>query len=301
MQMTNLAARLLLFILISGFMFLPARAENDDQTPKPKSDPSAKQPSNKPETKPEKSSQEQEQDIWNEVSFESEEDLQLTEKQVNQILEELKKKDPKKAEELIKLKTSDPEAFVTAIQEHIQSKKTDAPKDKQPPEKWREKLNQRHDKFLAWYKERYPDDHKELSELLNSDPDKFVQKVFDLMKIYEPIQRLEVHNPAMAEAMKKNLELQKRRDALLMQIRISSKEEQSKLVEELKAVVSERFDTIVQEKQLQFEWLRKRLDNLTKKLEERAAELDTLKKSKDQSVDDRLNELVERTEKVNWN
>ena len=100
--------------------------------------------------------------------------------------------------------------------------------------------------------------------------------------------------------MKKDLDLQKRRDALLLQIRIAPEDQQAKLIEELRNVVAERFDTIVLEKQLRYEWLKRRLESLKEKLEARASELESLNENKDQSVKDRTDELIERTEKVDW-
>ena len=135
----------------------------------------------------------------------------------------------------------------------------------------------------------------------DSDPDRFAQQVIDLLNIFEPIRKMERGNPELAETMKKNIELQKRRDSVLLQIRITPNEEQGKLIEELKLIISERFDTIVLEKQLYHEWMQRRLKYLEKKIETRAKELESLKQTKDQSVEARLNELVERTEKVNWN
>jgi glycyl-tRNA synthetase beta subunit len=123
----------------------------------------------------------------------------------------------------------------------------------------------------------------------------------DLVKLYEPIRRTERSCPQLADAMKKNLELQKRRDALLLQIRIAPEEQQAKLIEELRSVVSQRFDVILSEKQFQYDSIRKRLDDLASKVEAQAKELETLNKNKEQSVKDRMDELLERTEKVDWN
>lgn len=273
----------LLFVIFAGFIGVTAIA--NETAPKPNS---------KPDSVEEKSD-----DIWNEFSFASEEDQQFTEKQIQEILEQLKKRDPQRAAQLDALKNKDTEEFIAAIRDEIRKHKKPSP-EQPKQEKWKEELFRKHEAFLVWFKKQYPQDHKELVELQIEDPEKYVQRFMDLMKIYEPIQRMERLNQKLADTMKKNLELQKRRDALLLQIRIASKDQQPKLVEELRNVVSQRFDTIVLEKQLQYEWLRKRLEDLTKKVEDRAKELESLNKNKEQSVQNRVKELMERTEKVNW-
>jgi len=277
------AAWRLLFVIIAGFIGVSAIADETASNPTPKPG----------------SAEEKNEDIWKEYSFSSEEDLQLTEKQIQEILEQLKKTDPQRAAQLETLQKKNTEKFIAAIRDEIRKHKKPTP-EQPKQEKWKEELFKKHEAFLVWFKKEYPQDHKELIDLQIEDPEKYVQRFMDLMKIYEPIQKMERSNPKLADTMKKNLELQKRRDALLLQIRIASKDQQLKLVEDLRSVVSQRFDTIVLEKQLQYEWLRKRLDDMTKKVEDRAKELESLHKNKEQSVQDRMNELMERTEKVNW-
>jgi len=275
------AWHLLVVIMTAGFIGMYAVAEEDSPKQDSKANPV----------------QETSDDIWNEFSFALEEDQQFTEKQIQKILDQLKKTDPSKAAKFEELRRTDAEKFISAIRDEIkQQQKKTSPKQ----EKWKDALFKKHEAFLVWFKKQYPQDHKELIGLQIEDPEKYVQRFMDLMKIYEPIQKMEKYNPKLSETMKKNLDLQKRRDALLLQIRIASEEQQPKLIEELRSVVSQRFDTIVLEKRLQYRWLRKRLADLTKKVEAHAEELESLNKNKEQSVQDRMNELMERTEKVNW-
>ena len=277
------AWRLFFIVITTGTMGICAMAKENN----PKQSPNAA------------SVQKRSGDIWKEFSFSSEEDLQITEKQIQEILDQLKKTDPSRAAKLEELRYRDTEKFIASIRDIIkQQKKTTPAKPKQ--EKWKEELFKKHKAFLVWFKKQYPQDHKELMELQIAEPKEYVQRFMDLMKVYEPIQRMEKFNPKLSEVMKKNIDLQKRRDALLLQIRIASKEQQPKLIEELRGVVAQRFDAIVLEKQLQYEWLRKRLNDLTKKVEGRARELKSLNKNKKQCVQKRMNELMERTEKVNW-
>lgn len=240
----------------------------------------------------------EEDDIWKEVSFESEGDQELTEEQIQETLNSIKESDPNKAAELENLKNTDTGKFIAAIRTEIQKQLRSPKKPKQ--EEWKEHIHKKHEVFLNWLKKHYPEDHKELIRLRNRDAEKFVQRVMDLMTIYEPIQKAQRINPKLADAMKKNLELQKRRDDLLLEIRFAPEDQQKELTAELQTVVAQRFDAIVLEKQLQHRWLRQRLNALTEKLENHALELESLKKNKDQSVQDRIDELMGRTERVNW-
>ena len=296
-----ITARLLFIIFIGGLLVLPIRADDTKETPQQteevQSSESKDTATEEAAKKPAKKTEEKKDDIWEEVPFESSKDLQITEKQVNEVLQQLKKSDPKKAEQIEKLKENNAEEFFKAIREEIEkspSKKPE-PTPKTDPE-WEQYFQTRRENFLEWYKKKYPEDHAKLIALKTSDPEIFAKQTMDLFSVYEQIRGIERHDPKLAEAMMENLELQKIRDSLLLQIRVCTKSEYNNLVIELKAVVSKRFDTIVMEKQLKYEWLSRRLDRLTKTMEKRAAELDTLKKSKDQSVEKRLNDLLERTE-----
>ncbi|MEN8126522.1 MAG: hypothetical protein ABFR90_01825 [Planctomycetota bacterium] len=284
MTFNHSALRWMFFVLATGLICRPVIAKNGEP----------QKGQNKAETIREESD-----DIWGGVSFEPAKDQQLTEKQIQQVLNTLKKTNPQKAAQLEKLKNTDAEKFIAAIREEMQ--KQSGKSEKPTPEKWEDKLHKKHENFLVWFKKQYPEDHKELIELQQANPEKFVQQVIDLMKIYGPIQRTARSSPKLAKAMKKNLDLQKRRDALLLQIRVASEDQRKELVKELNVVISQRFDTIVLEKKIQNDALRARLNGLQKKLDARARELETLKKNKDQSVQNRIDELIEQPEKVNWN
>lgn len=295
----RIATQLLFTMFITGALTLPVGAEEGKKPPAKET--GTAQSDTTPQEAPPlefKLAPDEDKDIWWEVSFDAAEDLQLTEKQVNQALEKLKKSDPPKAKQIEKLKDSDAEAFFKAVREEI-DKQNDA--SKKPPTKKEKQLDKKYRDFLAWFEKKHPEDHSELGKIKTTDPEKFAQRTKALYKIYIPILEMEGVNPDLATMMEKNLELQKQRDALLLQIRISTAAEQAKLIDDLKLIISERFDTIVLEKQLQYEWQGKRIEQLTQKLQARTAALNTLKKSKDHSIEARLAELMKRTKAVNWN
>jgi len=246
-------------------------------------------------------------DIWQEVSFESEQSVDLEDPRIQRMFEEIRQSDPDKAEQMEKLRNEDPAKFAELIRVEIRNAlkpkakpdNTASEETEKTPE-WQEQLQKRHEYFMEWFCREYPSDHGELVKVRDADAEKYVQRVMDMMAIYEPIQRAQRYNPPLADVMKQDIELQKQRDALLLQIRKAVAEEQPRLLKDLETLVAARFDIIVQKKELQYESLRKRLDKLEVQLDQQALELENLKKNKAQTVEDHIRELMSRTETIAW-
>jgi hypothetical protein len=246
-------------------------------------------------------------DIWQEVSFESEQDVDLDDPRIQRMLEEIRHSDPQKAEQMEKLRGEDPKKYAELIRIEIRNALKPKAKpdnasgpESEKPSEWQEQLQKRHEYFMEWFSREYAVDYTELVKIRDTDAEKYVQRVMDMMTIYEPIQRAQRYNPPLADVMKQDIELQKQRDALLLQIRKAVAEEQTRLLKELEALVAARFDIIVQKKELQYESLRRRLDKLEVQLDQQALDLENLKKNKAQTVEDHIRELMSRTEKITW-
>ena len=243
-----------------------------------------------------------EQDIWQEVTFQSGEHFELSDARIQAILEEIKRADPKKAESLETLRKQDAKKFLEVIRLEIGTAikpKAESAQDAQPGHsEWQDQLQRRYEYFMDWFAREFPADHGELVKIQNTDAEKYVQRVMDTMTIYEPILRAQRYNAALADVMKQDIELQKRRDALLLQIRPAGNAEQAALLKELEALVSKRFDIIVRKKELQYESLRKRLEKLEQQIDQQALELESLKKNKSQTVELHIKELLGRTENI---
>ena len=118
-------------------------------------------------------------------------------------------------------------------------------------------------------------------------------------RIYEEGRR----NPELANILIEDLELKKRRDELVKNIKATTDErEKKKLVAELEDVVAGRFDLIVRRKQITYEWLLKRLDELRKHIRQSRAEINIWReeKFKNDNVKKRTQDLLEETPKINW-
>ena len=165
---------------------------------------------------------------------------------------------------------------------------------------WKEQLEKKHVQFIEWLQENYPDKAEQLLADQNKKPNEFVQRLAEVMEVYEPIQKADRYNPELAKVLRKDLELQDQRDQLIREISLANEQDRPELLKRLKETVAARFDNIIHKKQLIYNHLRKRLERLKEKLETRAKELEQLKAEKDQSVEKRMKELTEQAEKIDW-
>lgn len=166
--------------------------------------------------------------------------------------------------------------------------------------RWQEQLHKKHEEFIQWLTENYPEKAAAISELQEKEPQAYIMKVAELRKKYEPIIQAGKHNPRLAEVLKKDLELQHRRDEIRRQLRYAKDEERQSLLNELKTVIARRFDLILEKKQIQYEQLEKRLAKLQKELEKKKTELQKLQGTKEKAVEDRVKDLTNQSEKVEW-
>ena len=203
-----------------------------------------------------------------------------------------KKPAAKPAEQKDDGKKSD--AKTTDKKDQGKSDKNEEPRKK---EKWKEQLEEKHEVYLEWFEKSYPDKYKELIKNRDSQPEKFVQRIGNSMKVYGPIQREEKRNPELAKALREDLRLQEERDKLIRDIRKAKPEKRPEMLKKLEGIVAARFDIIIRKKQLQYDHLRKRLEY---QLEKQAAELQKLKEEKDAKVQQRMDELIDPKEKLSW-
>lgn len=216
--------------------------------------------------------------------------FELTEEEINQILKSLQEIDPAKADELHKLRKEDPEKF------HFEIRRRGGEEFgrivRQRIERWRK---QRWDEFLEWLEKNYGKEAKELSGLKEKEERLYWEKSDLIRRKFWPIFEEEKRNPELAEVLKEDLELKKRRDSLLRKIKgTTNNKEKKELTEQLEEAVGRRFDLIIRRKQIEYERLLKRVEQLQKELEESKAEIDEWRdeKTKKENVTNRVNELT---------
>jgi len=216
--------------------------------------------------------------------------FELTDEEIGRIMKSLKENNPEKAKELEKLRSEDPNRFKFELGRHGGEEFDKIIKER--IETWRQKVQA---EFLEWLAKNYRQEANELGGLKEKDPDLYWKK-FDLIREkYWRIFEEEKRNPELAEVLKEDLELRKRCDELTGKIKGTTDDKEKKdLTGQLEEVVGRRFDLIIRRKQIEYERLLKRVEELQKHLKESKAEIDEWRdeKFKNENVKSRVKELL---------
>jgi len=223
---------------------------------------------------------------------------ELTDEEIDRVLQELKKRDPKQARELTKLREKDPEKFRAGLREHAREEYGKVVRER--IEKWRQ---QRRADFLEWLGKSVPKEFEELAKLENKDADLYSKKYALVQRKYGHIYDESRRSPELAEVLLEDLQLQKRRDEIVKKIKAAKSDEQrQKLTAQLEEVVALRYDLIVRRKQITYERLLKWLEELQNRIQKSKAEIaDALKKEiKEKNVKERTKQLLEGEKGFRW-
>lgn len=216
----------------------------------------------------------------------------LTDEEIERIMKILAESSPQKAKELEKLRKEDSRKFQEQLREYGRDEFGKIVRER--IDKWRE---QRREEFLKWLQENFHSEAQELKKL--QDPDLYWKKYELIRQKYWRIFEEDKRNPELGEVLKEKLRLGERQDRLIREIKREKNEDKKKdLIAKLNEVVGSRFDLIVREKQIAYKWLRERLEELKKRVEESQAEIDKLMnpKTKKQNVDKQVNDLLKEKE-----
>jgi len=255
--------------------------------------------------------------------------FELTDEAIERTMNRLRETNPEKAKELAKLREKDPEKFKAKIRK-IREKFGKRPmkhmerraermgwwKEGKPDEaighyhkalelgrKRAPRMREKHAEYLEWLKKNYPEKAEKLAELRKTRPELYMKKLGLSRKKYGRIAEAAEENPELAEALKEDLELKKKRDKLFRKIRTAADDdEKKKYVGKLEEVISKRFDLIVKRKQIKYERMRKKLEKLEAQVKRSEAKVKKWQdvEFKSESVKTRLEELVSETEKFKW-
>lgn len=227
-----------------------------------------------------------EEDIW------AEETGHLSESRAHLIMQEVEEDDPDLAKTLQKLWATDRDGFMELLYEKklmpssVKGHVIDEKKLKKD--------------FVAWLQKNFEEEAKNLQAIKENCPDTYERHLALSRQQYNRIMETERKNPELAEVMKQDVRLTKQRGVLLAKISKAKDSERKKLIAELKKIVDARFDIIVKKKQLRYENLEKRIDWLSKKIEENKIETQKLIEKKEEKTKERLAELLSEAEKMNW-
>lgn len=247
-----------------------------------------------------------------------------TDQAVEQMMGRLKETDPNKAQEIEKLREQDPEKFRAELRKVMRQRLGKrhregmeqglereipqrcpfmGPDESDRPCEGQTRMPEKFGEHHKWLERNYPEQAEKLAELKEKRPQLYRQYMDHSLKRYSRILEAETENPQLAKVLKEDLELKQKQEELLKKISsVSDNEEKAKLTEELKGVVSNRFDLIVKRKQMEYEHLSGKLQKLEDKVRRSQAEIEKWKdaKFKNDSVEARVKELVSETEKFDW-
>jgi hypothetical protein len=212
----------------------------------------------------------------------------LTDDQIDSVLKELEKRDPNTVKQLTELRTKDPEKFMTELRRAA------------GPEIGRIMMRswalRRQTEFLQWLEDYVPKEAEDLARLKEKEPDLYTQK-YELAwrrwgRIYDQTQE----NPELAKVLVADFQLRERQHELQNNYRSAqNEEEKNDVMAQLEEIVSDRYDLIIRQKQMEYEQLLKRLEALQNEVKASLKDIESWKDpdNKEKSVKERLKYLTE--------
>ena len=257
--------------------------------------------------------------------------VELSDEKIEKVMDQLRADNPQEAEDLEKLRRTEPERFEDEIRklmrkyfgrkgrgllEHRGDRGGDGQGyrerfgesdhrhgvAKDPGERLA-KMRQRHAEFIEWLKQNYPEEAERIAALKEKNPEFGMKKLTFDLKIYGQIFEASKENPPLAEVLKQDLELNKEKEKLLEKIRAAKdKDAKTELTNELRDVLNRKFDLIVRRREIRYESLLERLKELENHVRKSRAKIEKWKDPgfKEENVKAHLKDLLDRTEKFGW-
>lgn len=245
------------------------------------------------------------------------------------VMDRLRETDPEKAEQLERLRQEDPNMFKAELREvmreHFRQRRYEGAgpgergegpwsggepgerpdKGGRGRERGPRSMQERHREFIEWLETNYPEEANELANLRDKQGGRadYERRLGLCRRRYGRLFEATRENPELAKLLKEDFALKQERHKLIGKLRRGGDDNARKdLTEQLKQVVSKRFDLIVQRKQLEYEQLLKRLERLKLRVKESEAEVAQWKEEdfKSKSVEARLKELLGGKEDFKW-
>ena len=221
---------------------------------------------------------------------------ELTDEQINSILEELAKRDPNAAKELAELRKKDPNEFRNELRNSAWPEISKVIVDGLRVE--------RQNRFLDWLEKYVPKEAESLTKLKESDPKLYAEK-FDLVwDKYRPIYDRARRSPELVPVLVEDMQLTERENELIKKIKTEKDDQQkAEMKNQLEKVESDKYDLIVRRKQIEYEELLRRLQALQNEVKASLADIDEWRNEKVKAgrVKERVNELTsERERKFPW-
>lgn len=222
----------------------------------------------------------------------------LTDDAIDRIMKGLAQRDPARARELARLREKNPERFKAELREAGRPELEQMVRDR-----WEARRQKRNADFLEWLQTNYPQEEQTLSRLKEGDPQVYIKNFDHLMNQYGHVFDAENSNPDLGTVLKEDLRLKRRSDDLCRQLRRERSEaKKQQLGAELQEVVALRYDLIVRRKEIAYEQLLRRLDELQKQVRESKDDIANYKdpRVKQENVRQRVRALTENKVRFKW-
>lgn len=239
-------------------------------------------------------------DIWKDEPKETRSPWQrdLAPEQIERIMKGIEQRDPAKAKALSELRQKEPALFMTEIREQGR------PEIEQMYRERRETLRQeRNSRFMDWLRTNYPGEEQAMAKLKERDPQLYLAAFDNAMNRYGYIFDAENSNPELGAVLKEDFDLRKRSDELCCSLRTEKSDAKRQAIgAELQEVVAHRYDLIVRRKEIAYEQLLKRLEELQQQVTESKDDIARYKdaKIKRENVRQRIRELTENKVRFKW-
>jgi len=212
---------------------------------------------------------------------------------VDLTLNQLKKTDPERAKELMRLRTENPKKFLAEFGETTRDKvahgasafKQSKLKPASEPGAAKNMLlndsnsqtidpiSRKYDEHLDWLKKNYPEQAKKLSELKNKQPNIYKEQIELSLRKYGAIERISKTNPQLAQVLKERTDLAEQKNGLLEKIKTTNDEgEKKKLTKELEEVISKDLALVAKKKEIENQESQKKLKNLQEEIKNNESE-----------------------------
>jgi len=218
-------------------------------------------------------------DIWKDEPKETRPSWQrdMSRDQIERVLKGIQERDPAKAKELTELRRKDPNRFMTELREQGRPEI-----DQMYRDRIEARRQERNNKFLEWLKANYPAEEQALTKIKERGSQPYLTAFDNAMNRYGYIYEAESSSPELGAVLKEDLELRKRTDQLCAHLRSEKSEAKRQAMgAELQEVVARRYDLIVRRKEIAYEQLFKRLEDIQKQV---TASKDDIAKYKDEQI-----------------
>jgi hypothetical protein len=223
---------------------------------------------------------------------------ELSDDTISRIMKGIEVRDPAQARRLEDLRKKDPVRFKAQVREQGQPEL-----DQVIRERFETRRLERNAKFVEWLKANYPREEETLAKLKEKSPQVYINTFDRLLKEYGYIYEADASNPEMGAVLKEDRELKKRADVLYKQIRDEKSEAKKQALGiELQDVIAKRYDLIVRRKEIAYEQLLKKLDELQEHVRESKDEIAKWRdpKIKQENVKQRVQDLTGNKVRFKW-